>query len=94
MERMTVCMSSNDIDLFERKRSELGMSKSAFIRFLIAEHEKEIPSSIKYKEIIDKLAEANTILNEILISEKFDTSVKILLDEKFKEVSALFKEKL
>mgnify|MGYP007006857827 CR=1 FL=1 len=41
MERFTISMNSEDIDLFERKRTDLGFSKSAFVRYLIAVNEIE-----------------------------------------------------
>lgn len=87
-------MSRNDVDLFERKRSEAGMSKSAFIRLLIAEHDEKVPSSIQYKDIIKELSGINTSLNEILISGKFDIATKLILEEKIKDAIALFKERL
>lgn len=43
MERFTISMNSEDIDLFERKRTDLGFSKSAFVRYLIAVNENRVP---------------------------------------------------
>lgn len=94
MERINICMSEDDLDLFERKRSELGMSKSSFVRLLIAEHDKNVPSVIKYKEIISGLSDINTVLNEILINERFDAFTKIQLDEMIKDFLMKVNEKL
>lgn len=94
MERMRISMSEDDIDLFERKRAEEGMSKASFIRLLLAEHENTVPTSIKYKEIIVLLSEINTTVKEILINEKFDTETKLLLDEKIQKLINTVKEKM
>ena len=51
MERFTVSMNEADVDLFERKRCDMGMTKSAYIRYLIAEHENKVPPFLKYKEL-------------------------------------------
>ena len=48
MERFSITMNSTDIDLFERYRSELGLTKSAFIRYLIAEHKNGVPDFLAF----------------------------------------------
>lgn len=55
MERFTISMNSEDIDLFERKRTDLGFSKSAFVRYLIAVNENRVPPFIQHKEIIRQM---------------------------------------
>lgn len=72
MEKTSITMTSSDLDLFERGRCEQGinMSKSAYIRLLIAEHEDRVPSFIKYKEIIEKISELNTLLEAELSTTK------------------------
>lgn len=82
MERFSVTMNSEDIDLFERRRSELGLTKSAYIRYLIAENEKGIPNFIAFKEIIRQMAELNTCMKEFIINNSFETNDKLLLFEK------------
>ena len=79
MERFTISMNSEDIDLFERKRTDLGFSKSAFVRYLIAVNENRVPPFIQHKEIIRQMAEINTHLHEILINDNFDTVNKMHL---------------
>lgn len=82
MERFSVTMNSEDIDLFERRRSELGLTKSAYIRYLIAENENGIPDFIAFKEIIRQMAELNTCMKEFILNNKFETNDKLLLLEK------------
>lgn len=82
MERFTVTMSERDIDNFEKERGKLGMNKSAFIRFLIAEHEKKIPSFLKNKEIIKESSELNTLLRSLILKESLTDVEKLEIFEK------------
>lgn len=86
MERFTVSMNSEDIDLFERRRADMGFSKSAFIRYLIAEHENNVPNFIQYKHIIEQMADLNTHMKEILVSKNVDEKFKMQL---FEEINSL-----
>lgn len=88
MEKMTITMTSSDLDLFERGRCEQGinMSKSAYIRLLIAEHEDRVPSFIKYKEIIEKISELNTLIKTLMLSEKVDDVYKIQIMEQMEDI--------
>ena len=61
MSRMTISLSEADIENFEAGRDNAGMSKSAFLRLLIAEHEDRVPYFIKYKDVIDKFSDLNKI---------------------------------
>lgn len=90
-ERFTITMSSDDIDAFERGRSITGMSKSAYIRLLIAEHENTVPSFIRYKEIIREISDLNTNIKEILLSDKEKDSDKLLLIERMNEIKQVLK---
>lgn len=91
MERLTITMRSEDIDLFERRRTDLGFSKSAFVRYLIAVNENCVPQFNQHKEIIRQMAEINTHLHEILINDNFDTVNKIHLYEKIETLNASIK---
>ncbi|MDD3416012.1 MAG: ribbon-helix-helix domain-containing protein [Lachnospiraceae bacterium] len=94
MERLTVSMNSSDIDFFERKRADLGMNKSAFIRLLIANYENKIPSFIKNKEIIEALSDVNNSMKEILISDKMNSTDKMILYEKINKLNDSLSQKI
>lgn len=91
MERFTVSMNESDIDLFERKRAEMEMSKSAYIRFLIAEHENRVPVFLKNKELIEKIAELNTSINELVLTDRINDVEKIHICEDMKTINTLMK---
>ena len=51
MEQFHISLSSEDIDYFERVRTDLGMSKSSFVRLLIAQYKNSVPYFIQYKKL-------------------------------------------
>ena len=91
MERFSITMNSDDIDLFERRRAELGLTKSAYIRYLIAEHENGVPEFISFQKVIKQISELNTYMKEIIINENFDANDKLLVYEKINTVTATVK---
>ena len=70
MERFTITMTEEDIDLFERYRTDMNMSKSAFVRLLIAEHFEYIPAFLQHKELIAAVSSLDNSLKEIIQSNK------------------------
>ena len=92
MEKFTISMYETDVDLFELRRTELGMNKSAFIRLLLAEHENKVPSFIKDKELISAISELNTSVKELIISDKVDEIEVIHLIEQIKVSNEMFRK--
>lgn len=91
MEKMTITMASEDLDLFERGRCNIGeyMSKSAYVRLLIAEHEQRVPSFIRYKEIIAGISELNTQVKELVLSENVDDVYKMQILEHMADIKTV-----
>lgn len=94
MERITVSMHSKDVDLFERGRADAGMSKSAYIRLLIAEHEERVPNFWKHKPLIAAISELNTSIAKLIISDKISDQDKLYLYEKLDELKKLLKTQM
>lgn len=92
MERFTVTMNSTDVDLFERRRGELEMSKSAFIRYLIYVNENKEPPFIKYKELIALMGEINSKLNGILVDASISDEDKLFIFEKVNGIKTIVNE--
>lgn len=92
MEKFTVSMYETDVDLFELKRAELGMSKSAFIRLLLAEHDNRVPPFMKYKELINSISELNTSVKELLLLESMTDIDKLHLIEQIKILNETFQK--
>ena len=94
MERITISMNSSDIDFFERKRAELGMNKSAFVRLLIANYENNIPSFIVNKELIAAFSDVSSSIKALLISNKISSTDKMILYEKINKLNEIANRKL
>lgn len=94
MERFCISMSERDVDNFERGRSEAGMTKSAYVRLLIAEHENKVPGFIKYKEVIEQISEANQLLKELVLKPDLKEEDILKIHEIQKSMEKLIKEKV
>lgn len=100
MERFTVTMYEEDIDYFERERTDLGyrlgesqgLTKSAFIRFLLHEHKETTPNFIKHKELIAQISNLNTSIKELILSDKINDVEKLHMYEKLNEINTTMKE--
>lgn len=88
MERFTVSMYENDIDLFERIRGDLSLNKSAFIRFLLMEYTNKTPSEIKHKKLIKEISDLNTEIKKFLLQDKLNDSEKLYIYEKLNDINA------
>lgn len=92
MKRLTVSMYSDDMDLFERGRAETGMSRSAYVRLLVAEHEKQVPVFWKYRELIQAMSEFNTSVNKLVLSGQITDLEKLKLSEQMDVVNQLLEK--
>jgi len=99
MERFKISMYEEDIDYFERERSDLGyalgnsaLTKSAFIRLLLEEHKNQTPQFIKNKEIISSISELNTSLKELILKDKLSDDDKLYIFEKMNQIELLIKK--
>ena len=86
MERVCFTMSEADLDLFERGRNELKMTKSAYIRYLIAEHEGTLPVAVKYKSIITQFSDLNDLIKQLLLTDTLTDQEKLMLSEQMRAV--------
>lgn len=87
-------MSEEDIEDFEAGRLKEKMSKSAYVRYLIAEHERTVPAVYKYKEIIALLSSIDNSVNQILLDKKLDYDERMALYEKFEQVKEEISNKI
>lgn len=93
MERMMVTVSESDIDDFERGRASEGMSKSAYIRLLIAEHEDRVPEFIYNKEIIAKMAQIDNDVKQLILREVVSDRDKLILLEEIRDLKEMLKNR-
>lgn len=86
MKHFSIVMSDEDIENFEEGRLKENMSKSAYVRYLIAEHEHTVPPVYKYKEIISLLSSIDNSVRQMVLNDTFEPSERMALYEKFEKV--------
>lgn len=94
MERMMISMPTEYVDLFERGRTNANMTKSAYIRLLIAEHEKQAPDFWVNKELISAISDLNNRIKFLLLSDKISDQEILHLHEKMDELNSLLRRKM
>lgn len=88
-ERFSISLDEKDIDLFERSRTDINMSRQAFFRLLLAEHHNNVPTSLKYRKIIESFSELNTSIKTLILTDKIEDVSKIYILEKMEEIHFL-----
>ncbi len=94
MKRVCFTMSDEDIEHFDEGRAAMEMSRSAFIRYLISEHEGSVPSFLIYKEVIAMMSELNTLTKQLLIKEGIPAEDKLKICEEYKKLSDFLSKKI
>lgn len=94
MERMTITVSASDKEYFEVESAALGMNKSSFVRFLIAEHKREIPSFFSNRDLVQAFSELSTFIKAVIAGDGFSDTEKLQLYEKMNELRSLMKDKI
>lgn len=86
MERYTLSMRSEDVDLFERGRAECRMTKSAYVRLLISEHENHVPSFIQYKEVIAAFSDTNNLIKQMVLKSSLNDADRLMILEELQKL--------
>ena len=55
--RLFLSLSDEELALFENARKQLGMTRSRYVRYLIAGQKEMRPFSIRYREFVQKIAD-------------------------------------
>ena len=92
MKHYSIVMSDEDIEKFEVGRLKEKMTKSAYVRFLIGEHEHTLPAVYKYRQIIALLSSIDNSVHQIVLNEKMDPADRMDLYEKFEKVRSEIKK--
>ncbi len=82
MKRIHISLPESYAELLELWCKNKRISKSSFIRLLIAEHENTVPVEIKYQELIKEINGIQVILYRLILSDKLTENDKLLLYEK------------
>lgn len=90
MERIRYSIPDIDAELFEVGREKMGMTRSAYIHYLIYEHENKLPVSLKYKELIDSFSNFSNDMKHLELSN-LDDNEKIKIFETLDEIKKQIK---
>jgi len=91
MKRYNLSMPDSEAEIFEQLALDNGMSKSSFLRILIASYQNNTPDFIANKEIIKLESDIITLLKSFLLQNKISDSDKLYLYEKLNSLENLFK---
>ena len=91
---MTITVSASDKEYFEVESTALGMNKSSFVRFLIAEHKREIPSFLSNRDLVQAFSELSTFIKAVIAGDGFSDTEKLQLYERMNELRNLMKDKI
>lgn len=92
MERIRYSLPDADAELFELGREKMNMTRSAYIHFLIYEHENRLPASLKYKDLIECFSNFSNNMKLLELSNiSDDEKIKIfeILNEIKKQMTVL-----
>lgn len=92
MKRYNLSMPDSEAAIFENLALENSMSKSAFLRILLANYQNNIPDFIENKEAIKLESDIITLLKSFLLQNKVSDSDKMYLYEKLNTLENLFKK--
>ena len=67
-------------------RNELGMNRSQYFCYLLSGQKKQIPDSIRYKNLIAKLSDINLHLKHICLKEGMDAGDILYVHEALKDL--------
>ncbi len=86
MKRMHISLPDSDYELLERRCKKHNISKSSYIKLLIAEHENTVPAEIKYSSIISEINNVEILLHRLILSDKVSEHDKLLIYEKINQL--------
>ena len=91
MKRYNLSMPDSEAEIFEQLAADNSMSKSSFLRILIASYQNNTPDFIANKEIIKLESDIIYLLKSFLLQNKISDSDKLYLYEKLNSLENLFK---
>lgn len=87
--RLFLSLSEEDVSKLDFLRSELGMNRSEYIRYVIAGQRKILNPSIRYKEMIERLSSIDLSMRTIALKEEVSAGDTLAIYSELKELKAL-----
>lgn len=67
--RLFLSLSEEEVNKLDLLREELGMNRSQYIRYVLSGQHKILTPSIKYKELVERLAQIDLDLRVIALKD-------------------------
>ncbi len=84
--RLFLSLPEDDVKRLDVLRGELGMNRSEYMRYLLSGQKKQIPASIKQKDLVQKLSQIDLHLRTIALKEGVDSSDILYVHESLKDI--------
>ncbi len=88
--KVHLSLSEEDVAKFDTLRNELGMNRSQYFCYLLSGQKKQIPDSIKYKNLIAKLSDIDLHLRHICLKESMEARDILYVHEVIKDLRKAF----
>ena len=84
--KVHLSLSEEEVAKFDMLRNELGMNRSQYFCYLMSGQKKQIPDSIRYKNLIARLSDIDLHLKHICLKEGMDAGDILYVHEALKDL--------
>lgn len=92
--RLFLSFSDEDLSKLDALRSELGMNRFQYIRYLIAGQKKIMPSAIRDKKLIDAISKIDLDLKALALKEGMSPGDTLAIYSELGEIKRLLGQKM
>ena len=84
--KVHLSLPEEEVAKFDMLRNELGMNRSQYFCYLLSGQKKQMPDSIRYKNLIAKLSDIDLHLKHICLKEGMDAGDILYVHEALKDL--------
>lgn len=91
--RLFLSLSEEDVERLDMLRTEIGMNRSQYIRYVISGQNKLLSPSIKYKEMIDRLSHIDLSLRVLALKDGVSEEDILMIYSEIREMKTILNMK-
>ena len=84
--KLFLSVSESDLKRIDDLRTELGMNRSEYIRYLLSGQKKVIPYSMKQRHLVEVLSQVDLHLKAICLKEGIEPKDVLYIQESLKDI--------
>ena len=88
--RLFLSLSEEDVNRLDSLRTELGMNRSQYIRYVISGQKKQLVPSIKYQKMVEQLADIDLSLRTIVLRDEISEEDKLAIYCELEAIKKIF----